>query len=298
MRCRKLFCLLFALLILFLLGGSVFANAPAGDSIGIVFDELPDEPCFITVLFEKEDNAYQWLPENEEWLRWFQANVPDPHYVCEDGVTERNLMEAFEGYSDPDGYLFVHHYQKLAANNHWSSVHNETFKILLYFPETDRFISSGVQQLYTKNSVYHASINGDQIVVTSDFRKQILPELLRFLLRLVLTVALELLIARLFGYRKKEAVRLILIVNVITQVLLNLVLFGIRLRTLFFVDEGILLLLELVIVVTEAVIYAKKLPDYDDFSGPVRAVIYAVVANLASLIAGLALWIISFVISP
>lgn len=89
------------------------------------------------------------------------------------------------------------------------------------------------------------------------------------------------------GYREKRHVKVILSVNLVTQVILNVML------TIWYIFDGPmdamirLFLAEIVVLALESVIYGRRLRE--DGKGTGKAVAYAVVANLSSLIAG---WIL------
>ena len=112
-------------------------------------------------------------------------------------------------------------------------------------------------------------------------------EVVGLLIRIVLTVLIEIGIAFLFGYRGKRELKLILITNVITQVLLNaLIAAGDRGLGAF----GAMLALiagEIAVFIAEAAVYSAKLPRITEPSTRSgRAVGYAFTANLASLFGG------------
>ena len=106
--------------------------------------------------------------------------------------------------------------------------------------------------------------------------------LLNFFLRLTYTVAVEVVIAFLFGYRKKNEILFIMAVNSITQFGLNLFL-SFSDCLLDSLAWGLLFpLLELAIIVGEAIAYVH----YVESHARKRAVLYAIAANVITLLSG------------
>ena len=109
----------------------------------------------------------------------------------------------------------------------------------------------------------------------------IVGDVVSFLVRLVLTVLLEWGLALLFGYRSKKQGLLIGVVNIATQILLNVGLYlGYpQVDTIFY----LYLFLEILIFGLEALVYILYLQKEKQS----RAVVYALCANLLSFGAGL-----------
>ncbi|MGN1341479.1 MAG: hypothetical protein ACI4WS_14390, partial [Oscillospiraceae bacterium] len=96
-----------------------------------------------------------------------------------------------------------------------------------------------------------------------------------------------LVVALLFGYWEKKTLLFFAVVNMVTQVALNVVL------TLVNIHYGLLLFLfayfvaEILIITGEALFYAAIIPKYSKHhKGSVRAVFYAIIANISSFIPG------------
>ena len=93
----------------------------------------------------------------------------------------------------------------------------------------------------------------------------------------------ELLIALLFGYRKKKEILLVVVVNLITQFGLNLFLaFSDRLMSYSMVWSAMFAFLEFIIFIGEAIVYMCCLKSHSR----IRAVVYALSANLLTLLSG------------
>jgi hypothetical protein len=108
------------------------------------------------------------------------------------------------------------------------------------------------------------------------------------LIRVVLTLAIELLIALAFGYRAKKQLIFITIVNIVTQLLMSAVLVFFRHEAGFFLSAVSYVLMEFVIFTIEAVLYAIFLKSLSP--KPISravTVLYAFLANIASCVVGL-----------
>ena len=106
--------------------------------------------------------------------------------------------------------------------------------------------------------------------------------------RIVLTIALELGLALLFGYREKKVLALLAVINVVTQITLNVALNIINYNSGALTFTFSYVLFEILVFAIEAVAYAallKKFSSKEQKKG--RAVGYAFIANAASFALGL-----------
>ena len=120
----------------------------------------------------------------------------------------------------------------------------------------------------------------------------------RFLICFVLTVAMEAFVMLMFSLIYHKNFNHLLIINVITQILLNVVtiltlkmhLGGGRMNLIGWLAT------EIAIIIIESVYYCKRLKHKDGEINSVRNVIYGVVANIFSLLFEVtALFIVSFI---
>ena len=113
-------------------------------------------------------------------------------------------------------------------------------------------------------------------------------EVISLVARIVLTIALELAIALFFGYREKKALAFLAIVNVITQVTLN-----VALNIINYVSGSMgftfaFICMEIVVFAIEAIAYKSLLKRFSTVEQEKRrGVSYALVANTASFAIGL-----------
>lgn len=180
----------------------------------------------------------------------------------------------------------------------WSYFPPQTFKVLLYYPESGRFAVSGKCEQYAFDSYFTIDMAGERMSMAVPDGSDSLPavrrsyplgkEILLLSVRFLLTVAVEIAVALLFGIRGKKPLLFLLAVNAVTQVLLNLSmnLFNVRPSDLLYCL--VYFLLELAVFALEAVLYCYLLRRLTDKPRRNRYyILYALVANAASFCIGL-----------
>lgn len=211
------------------------------------------------------------------------------------------LWKTFADYTDKDGYYFLQEVWDCTGINqlNWTYYPPSPFKILLYFPETDTYLVSDIYERYAFDSYYTvnlADLTENMLSASSDKDAAIVAEesynftweIISLVARIIATILLELAIAFIFGYREKKAIRFIAVVNILTQVSLNVALniinynMGSMAFTFFFI------VLELAVFAAEAVVFALMLKRFtDNGKDKARSTAYAFVANAASFAIGL-----------
>ncbi len=175
----------------------------------------------------------------------------------------------------------------------------DTFKVVIVTESKDIIISSVVnKQMFDANVIFDLSkfnrstadyenYNGYRIFnVGSDFIKEHIPvarSITQVLVTVISTLVIEVIIALAFNYRLLDTMKKIIIVNLITQTLLYSTIVISYLYADFFGYFGALLLGELIVFITEIILYRSLLKEH----GKVRAMSYAFIANAASLIMGI-----------
>lgn len=275
----------------------VSADIGPKPSVHITFDTDITEPCFGTLL-----SLYPSTGPNSV----YREGEDEPlHNGREEGAYlcyGEDVWRAFVDYEDPDGFYFlqgaVWDVEK-SGEIHWGYYPPQTFKILLYYPNTGTFVCSETLQRYAFDTYYAVRMSGTEIdgaeydeAASSDRRihayrsYEVRTELLAFACRALLTVAIEVAIALLFGFRSRTALLLLTAVNLVTQVLLNAALFSIR----FFEGDLMFLLatvlLEMAVIVIESVAYFCWRKKIDSRARGGLCILYAVAANAASWLIG------------
>ena len=203
-------------------------------------------------------------------------------------ITENpeNAGDAFAAYSDPDGFYYLGYHQECSEWDRfaWKYYPPKRFKVLIYFPEQNAFEVSPVPiERYAFDSFYtvREDSTGEPHLVAErayGFGMQAAG----FLFRLGLTILLELAVALLFAYRKKRQILIVLLTNLATQTLLNLLFCIHGYVPSWFLYVALYGLWELGVMVLEALIYAWLIPLSKEREKRRRAVLYAVTANLLS----------------
>lgn len=276
---RKMVSLLICLVLIFSMPITARADIGPKPSVNITFTGIEGESYYGTLLSERRSTgpASAW-DGKEGYPSWKPEN-------------EQNIWEKFIGYQDADGYYFLQEWWNCSESNqlNWTYYPPTPFKILLYFPESDTFYVSPIYERYAFDSYFTVDLSdydtdGISAVESYDFTW----ELISLVARIVLTILLELAIALLFGYREKCALGFLAIVNIITQVTLNVALNILNYHsgsmgfTLAFIG------MEIVVFVIEAIVYKTMLHRYSVAEKvKSKGVSYALTANTASFAIGL-----------
>lgn len=248
---------------------TVYADFGPKPSVIITYEELPESIRYGTL-----------LAAGESYVCWHAVDEP---IGTERGETYARAYNTFLEYAAEDEYYFWGEIFVIKDGSFsWNYYPPERFKVLLYDTDTGALYVSGETERYAFDSIYAASIQPDGKLSLSK-APYILKNILNFCARLIYTVAVEVLIAFLFGYRKKKETLLIVVVNLLTQFGLNL--------SLTFSDNFFAAvawgfgfpLLELAIIIGEAIIYVRYLKSHSRK----RAVLYAIAANVITLLSGI-----------
>lgn len=253
-------------------------------SVRIQFDNMSEELCYGTLL-SKDDSTgphSAWDGDEEHIYNYY---------------LDLDIWKAFAKYEDIDGYYFLQIGWQVSQTKEiaWTYYPPSSFKILLYYPETDRYIVSGIYEQYAFDTYYTVdmeAINNDVqsnencIIAYRSYRYG--DEILSLIARIVITILIEMATALIFGFRKKKQLLLLIGVNTGTQIILNILLNVINYRSGPFVSVVYYVLFELLVFVIEAVIYCLFMNKWTDM--PKKKwfyVLYALVANAVSFCFGM-----------
>ncbi len=280
----------------------------------VMFEGLGDELCYGTLLSERRStgpqSAWDGDPDTlDDPDVLAEAYDPDMYWY---GDLDRDAWVAFVKYEDSDGFYFLQEGWLVSETKEiaWTYYPPERFKILLYFPESGTFAVSGILERYAFDTYYTVKMNGkgmenveyDEENSTNERYDAWLEaersydfkwELISFALRMVMTVAVEILIALPFGYRRGRQLAVILAANCGTQIILNVLLNVVNFYSGEWAFVLAYVLLELLVFAVEAVIFSLTLHKYaNEVLGEkpptrIRAVIYALVANAVSFAVGI-----------
>lgn len=248
-------------------------------SVVIELLNMGDAECYGTLLSEKSGTgpASAWNGE-EDGIRNFDVDV--------------EIWEKFVNYKDSDGYYYLQETWHCSETKliDWTYYPPDPFKILLYYPESDTFYVSGIYEKYAFDSYFSvdmSKVSSENPTLIAEKSYNYGKEIISFFARVILTLAVELILALIGGYRGKRIFLFILNVNIVTQVLLN-----IALSIIDYNWGGMMLIfvyfyVELIVFLLEATIYCsnfKKLTEKRVTKA--GAIIYAALANFLSFMAG------------
>ena len=276
---RKMISLLICMILIISLPVTAKADIGPKPSVRIQFTGIEGETYYGTLLSERRSTGPSSAWDGyEDYPDWKPEN-------------EKVIWEKFLGYEDVDGYYFLQEWWDCSESNqlNWTYYPPNPFKILLYFPETDTFYVSDVYEQYAFDSYFTVDLSEySTSPITARQSYDYTWEVISLVARIVLTIALELAIALFFGYQEKKALAFLTIVNVITQVTLN-----VALNIINYVSGSMgftfaLICMEIVVFAIEAIAYKSLLQRFSTAEQEKRrGVSYALIANTASFATGL-----------
>lgn len=288
---KKIACLLLSAMLVFTwLPISARADTGPKPSVHITFENMGDELCYGTLLSEKPSTGPASVWEGNEEYAYHNENERFPS-----APTDYKTWKAFVEYEDSDGYYYLQRTWQVNETKElsWTYYPPQKFKILLYYPETEQFVVSGIYERYAFDSYFTVDLSGgDMTKVAKSYQYGL--EIISLLARILITIAIEMGIAFLFGFRDKKALLFLVIVNAVTQIILNVLLNIINFNSGQQAFEAAYILLEFAVFAIEAVLYcvlSKKFTD--DTKNALYFILYALVANGASFLVGMeiAKWI-------
>ncbi len=282
--------LIFASFITFALPLTAHADIGPKSSVRGQFENMGDELCYGTLLSQYDSTGpySAWNGEEE-----YRANYDLPD----------EIWEKFVEYEDTDGYYFLQIGWTVSETKEiaWTYYPPSSFKILLYYPDTDTFIVSGIYERYAFDTYYTVDMTGVDIssVVYDEelstnarieaYKSYVYrAEILSLIARIVITIVIEMLVALAFGFRKKQQLLLLIGVNTATQIILNVLLNVANFNWGQYMFVVWYVLAELVVIVIEAVLYCRLMNKWTDKPKKKRFyIVYAIVANVVSFATGL-----------
>lgn len=259
-------------------------------SVRVEIENLGKELCYGTLLSEKPSTGPQSAWDGNE------------DHIYNDGL-DIDIWRAFAEYKDTDGYYFLQLAWNVSERGEiaWTYYPPNRFKILLYFPESNTFAVSGIYEKYAFDTYYTVDMDGmnigsvnydsekstdERIVAYRSYNYRM--ELLSLAARIVITIAIEMLIALLFGFYRKKEFLLLAAVNTVTQIGLNVLLNVVNFSSGEWAAVFWYVICELLVFAAEAVLYCTlmgRLSDKPRKTG--FYILYAFIANAVSFASGL-----------
>jgi len=254
-----------------------------------------DEPYYFDILFKVSESSVRVLTENE-----IQDEV-EYYYYRDD------FSDVLNGFQDQDGYAsytlyrdIPHHIDQLETHKFHIgyAIPPSEFKIALIL-ESDEVIVSNVVNTTLFNSEITFDLSGFQLEdaqtqtidgvevyqIADPSPQEMIPWgeiVLQIVVAVILTLIIEVFILFIFRYNNKSSYKLAIYVNLVTQFLFHTALVAMTLLASFFGFVFIFIIGEIIILIIEIVLYRIYLKE----KSKTIATLYAIVANLISLIFG------------
>ena len=279
------------LLLLPLTAMPVSADVGPKPSVVVALEGLEGRTCWGTLLSQQEGTG--------PYGRFYEEEA------AEDPEEDRALRALLPlERMDSEGFHLLNFVKDCSDGEFsWTYYPPHTYKIALWFPEEDALAVSGVYHRYAFDSYYRLDLSGVELMPGGIVELEAArlqrdypygASLLALAGRVALTLGAELLLALAFGLRTRQALKWVAVVNLATQLGLNLAL------ELFTYCNGALegmmailalpvyLAAEAVVTLVELRIYRRKLLGERGASGR-RITAYTWTTNLCSLLAGVLL---------
>lgn len=277
---------------------SVSADTGPKPSVRILFENMGDELCYGTLLSKNPSTGPASVWNGEEDLAIHSDNEYYS-YANHDYL----VWKAFVEYEDTDGYYFLQESWKVSETKkiEWTYYPPGSFKILLYYPERDVFVSSGIYEKYAFDTYYTVDMDGidissvsyneelstdERLIAHESYEYGV--EITSLIARIAITIVIEMAVALIFAFREKKQLLLLAGVNILTQIILNVLLNIVNFNSgalAFFICY---ILFELIVFAAEAVLYCTLMRKISIKERKIYFyVIYAFVANAVSFGAGM-----------
>ena len=290
MKRTKLFSVLLLLTMLFVICTvPVHADTGPKPSVRVEIIGLENETYYVTLLSQTKSTG----PATA-----YDGTNPAYH----EGDKNYDIWRIFVEYEDTDGFYFLQQFRYLQGEDTyvWGYYPPKTFKVLFYFPEYDRFVTTDVHERYAFDSYFRVDFSHVNLDAPS-MEGAFIPaeksydygwETVSLIARILLTVAIELGLALLFHYRGKKLFTFLAGINITTQIVLNVILNVVNYHhgALSFILYYIFV--ESIIFLLEAIAYAVFLPKISPTEKRGKAILYAWVANTLSFVLGMGIAIL------
>ena len=259
-----------------------FADFGPKPSVVVEFEGAGDREYYVT-LVARED----------------KLGGPYHRITVDDQPEEVNLAvwNRLVAYEDLDGLVFAGNVQKLTGDGAyvWGYYPPSEFRVLICFPDTGHVVTSEeILSQYAFDSYYQMDFNdlsenwNDAVAAIPVTRKyNLLCQITAFLMRLAVTVAVECLLAVLFGFKGKRQLLLVAAVNCVSQLALNLLILdeSVGLFVFYVLQYA---LIEVGVILAEGLVYCLALPKLvtPEQNRNIHPIAYAVIGNMASFSLG------------
>ena len=189
----------------------VFADVGPKPSVTVIVENAPDKSYYVTLLAKKGYGPWQ--------------QVTDMEGMPVNSEEESKAAQMFLEYEDKDGFFLLNNMSSdMKGKNQftWSYYPPEEFKIAICCPQDGTIYVSEALEREAFYSYFRVTYGDSSLHAIEE--SHLGRSFLNSLLRVAVTIVVELFLAWIFGYRQKKEVLTIAIVNVITQMILNAIL--------------------------------------------------------------------------
>ena len=216
------------------------------------------------------------------------------------------IWKIFVNYKDPDGYYFLQRSWKVSESKElaWTyyppddfkspSVLSGNWKILciqwkfMLVMHLDTYYTVDMDGVDIGSVEYNDDLSTNERIEAYRSYNYRAGDAGSFGARIVLTILIEMLVALLFGFRQKKQLLILAVVNIITQIILNVLLNVINYNSGPLAFTFFYVLFELIVFALEAVLYCTILKRLSEKKKEdAYYILYSFVANLISFGAGL-----------
>lgn len=275
----------------------VHADIGPKPSLKVTIIGMEDTPYTFELLSEDVQSNYV-DPEDyiNEYSHYLQDDYPDAllSFTCRDGLSAYSVY----GYPNPgvmrtQNTVNTQEYQM----NYYPP---REFKVLIYLEDGTAIISDLVSRIYFDShmtwdvssidtsassegfGVIEGNVHIGPYAEVTEWDKLDATAIPRMLIRILITLSIEIGILFLFKYRKRKSYGIVALTNAATQILLTYLVARTALFSGYFSAVLLLLFLEAFIFILEGVIYGNLLHEH----GVKRALLYTFIANATTLIVG------------
>lgn len=239
--------------------------------ITIIVTNAPDETYYLDLLVQGNTNSKNIHDRQlyvQDKLKLLEEYKADGWHAALAGGTGMPLFGKLTG--EAQGSDQVHTFSYFGTP--------DQFKIIIVTPDNELKISRKLMR-----QTFHMTLTYDYATGAINQRPLVLAYLLQFISTLLPTLIIEGLILLLFGFSLRLNLKPFLLVNLATQIMLTASLGTVAIMSGMFTAYLLLVPLEIVIIIIEAIGYAYWLKQH----GKGRRIAYAIVANLVSSFAGI-----------
>lgn len=258
----------------------IFVFSFLSNSIKVSADIGPKPASYITIKGIEGDYVACFAAKDasgpnfdyDSWLKY------------ETGIEYNSIMK----YSDEDGFKWITRYFKCSGTQEISFTYYcpSEYKIVIY--QNDEFlIATDILEMYAFTTYYEidfskgifASQENIEVKNTYDYFN----EILNLVIRVVLTLLIEIGLFFLFKLYTKRNLRIAIIVNLATQIFLNVAVNIELFYSGFLLAMILLFVLEVFILIIESVLYQALFKEKKHWV----ILIYSILANVLSFVCGL-----------